>query len=229
MRRLLEERARCRYASTRGEMSSSGKGSGAQSCATFLSMRMTRVLQLAYVLGVTWLPFANAQTLHVEDPYRSFIGQWRGVAVINPSHERSPVNIVISESPDRSKMLWEYNFGLKGQNRYHTTSKLFSLDPLSESMISQWLGEQKVVFTTTGLLDFARSGYGTFEGSTSYTKSEPFRFSKHGMTRITIELSQFTMSYTWDVTMDGKTTPYSKFVFDRVASQTNASPSGTHQ
>ena len=191
-------------------------------------MRMRRILQLAYLLAVTWLPVANAQTPHVEDPYRSFIGQWRGVAVINPSHEPSPIDIIISESPDRSKMLWEYTFGLKGQSRYHTTSKLFSLEPLSESMISQWLGEQKVVFTTTGLHDFARSGYGTFEGSTSYTKSELFRFSKHGIMRITIELSQYKLSYTWDVTMDGKTTIYSKFVFDRVAPQTNASPSGTH-
>ena len=190
---------------------------------------MIRFLQLACLLGFAWLFVANAQTPNVEDPYRGFIGKWRGVAVINPDHEPSPIDIMISESPDRSKMLWEYNFGLRGQSHYHTTSKLFSLEPLSESMITQWVGKQKVVFTTTGLHDFARSGYGTFEGSTSYTKSQLFHFSKRGTMRMTIELSQYKLSYMWDVTIDGQTTTYSKLVFDRVAPQTNASPSGTHQ
>lgn len=166
---------------------------------------------------------SRAQETSSPDPYKGFVGQWTGTAVVNPTHEPSPIRLTISELPDGS-MVWNYTFGTKGLKHYSQPSKTIGLDPQSEKMTSQWKGEPLQTFATVHLKDFTQSGSGTFEACEDYTTHSLFS-SKHGTSCITYELQSNHLSYTWKVTKDGKTSVYSEFVFDRV--RTAPAPSAT--
>jgi hypothetical protein len=114
-------------------------------------------------------------------------------------------------------MRWDYIFGEKGQKGYVRSTKSIRLNVLDETMRMQWEGEEQNNYTTSGLEDFARIGYGKFTASHSYEKR--FLFSKdHITSTVTFQLESSKMTYLWETTTNGKTEVYSQFSFERVTS-----------
>lgn len=138
------------------------------------------------------------------DPYRNFVGDWSGTALVNPDNEPPAVTLHISEEKDGGRMRWDYVFGKPGEKGYTQATKWITFKPAKEEMSTKWKGHPGLEFKTVNLNQFADQGFGAFGA-----------LMRGASSRCTYELRPATLDYLWE-TSDGKTYKiYSKFHFTR--------------
>jgi hypothetical protein len=168
-----------------------------------------------FLIAALSLSLAKAQTASAVapvDPYRNFVGSWSGKILVNPDNMPAAVKLNIKEDKNRTRMRWDYVFGVKGEKGYSSATKFIVLKPEKALMTMQWKGHSQLDFGTLALDTFVQNGFGEFVGGAVWNDTP----SSIAYNRITVDLHPATLSYLWEVGPDRQSFKiYSKFEFQR--------------
>lgn len=149
------------------------------------------------------------------DPYRGLVGVWAGTILVDHEHLPKDVSLTISELASGKGMLWDYTFGRPGQKGFDRASKVVTLSPAKSTMRTHWWGYRELTFETTGLVEFASKGIGTFSACAPLGERNFWGRKTDAASCVTFTVEACKFAYVWRTTRNGITSVWSQFEFNR--------------